>query len=439
MAQFRSKMFVFVVLGAILLGTLGTVAAQDQVQLEVLYWNWGPDAVATQEQIASGFEALYPEIDVVPVGVEGTNWGTYLDGVATLIAGGETPDLVLVASEGVRLLVENLELAMPLDEFITEDQEEIQPILDDIAQPMIDALNINGQQYMLPQQWNNVVIYLNTARLEEAGLEMPPPDWTRDQFLEYAKALTADEDGDGTPEKYGYAWDNSGMFISAMPWIFANGGDILTEDYCAPQVTSPEVIEALQFMRDLIYVHKVAPAPTAYGDIYNLFQNGDIAMFGAGRWALTALMPAGFQDFDIQYFPGNPNRRTIFGIGTYAMLNTTENPEAAWELYKYMLSDEVENGLLGTTDAPASNIPARRSVAAGIAEFPPPNSEIFYDSLDGNASLSGDAAQMVTSPSRFSEMENIFLRYTGLIFADEMTVEDAMAAAQTELQSVITC
>lgn len=141
----------------------------------------------------------------------------------------------------------------------------------------------------------------------------------------------------------------------------------------------------------------------------------------------------------IQYFPGNRNRRTIFGIGTYALLNTTEHPEEAWELYKYLLSDEVENGLLGTADAPISNIPARRSIAAGIAEFPPANSAIFYDSLDGEASLSGDAAQMVTAPSRFSEMENIFLRYTGLIFADEMTVEDAMAAAQTELQSVVSC
>jgi len=36
-------------------------------------------------------------------------------------------------------------------------------------------------------------------------------------------------------------------------------------------------------------------------------------------------------------------------------------------------------------------------------------------------------------------MENIFLRYTGSIFADEMSVTDAMTAAQTELSSVVTC
>lgn len=439
MLTFRIRTFTVIALLIVTLVSFGTVVAQNTVELKILYWNWGPDAVATQEQIATGFEALNPGIDVVPIGVEGTNWGTYLDGVATLIAGGEAPDLVLVASEGVRLLVENFELAMPLDEFIAEDQEELQPLLDDIAQPMLDALNINGQQYMLPQQWNNMVIYLNTDRLEEAGLEMPPADWTREQFLEYAQALTVDENGDGTPERYGYAWDNSSPFISTLPWIFAHGGDILSDDYCTPTITDPAVQEALQFMYDLIYVHKVAPAPVAGGDLYNLFQNGDLAMFGAGRWALTALLPAGFQDFDIQYFPGSPNRQTIFGLGTYALLNTTQHPEEAWELYKYMLSDEVQMGLLGTADSPASNIPARRSVAAGIAEFPPENSDIFYASLDGEASLSGDAARMVTAPPRYSEMESILLRYTGLIFANEMSVADATAAAQTELESVVGC
>ena len=118
-------------------------------------------------------------------------------------------------------------------------------------------------QYELPYSWNPMVIYYNTARLQEAGLEPPPSDWTRDDFLEYAQALTVDANGDGTPEKYGYAFDNSGLFVSAMPWIYANGGDIVTDDFCAPTVTDPKVEEALQFMHDLIYVDKVAPAPTS--------------------------------------------------------------------------------------------------------------------------------------------------------------------------------
>ena len=64
--------------------------------------------------------------------------------------------------------------------------------------------------------------------------------------------------------------------------------------------------------------------------------------------------------------------------------------------------------------------------------FLPTNSAIFYGSLEGSAKL-------VPAPRRFSQMESTFLRYTGLIFADEMSVKDAMDAAQTELASIVTC
>jgi len=71
-------------------------------------------------------------------------------------------------------------------------------------------------------------------------------------------------------------------------------------------------------------------------------------------------------------------------------------------------------------------------VAEEMTKFPPKNGMLYYDVLNSPAKL-------VPAPPRFNEMENIFIRYTGSIFADEMTVEDAMNAAQTELSSVVTC
>jgi ABC-type glycerol-3-phosphate transport system substrate-binding protein len=45
----------------------------------------------------------------------------------------------------------------------------------------------------------------------------------------------------------------------------------------------------------------------------------------------------------------------------------------------------------------------------------------------------------VTAPPRFNELESIFIRYLDQVMANEMSVEDAMNAAQTELMSVISC
>jgi multiple sugar transport system substrate-binding protein len=97
-----------------------------------------------------------------------------------------------------------------------------------------------------------------------------------------------------------------------------------------------------------------------------------------------------------------------------------------------MSSAEVQQLLVGTEDSPLGNIPALRSVADQISQFPPENYEIYYGSLDGNVVL-------VPSPARFNELESIFMRYYNQVMADEISVEDAMNAAQTELSSVVTC
>jgi multiple sugar transport system substrate-binding protein len=400
-------------------------------EINFVFWNYGPEAQPGWEAVIAEFNQEYPDVTVNLIPVTGTNWGEYLNGTATLIAGGEQPDLMWVATEGVRLLVNQLQIALPLDEYMARDQAELEGYLDDVNPQLLDAFNVDGQQYALPYSWNPMVIYYNTARLEEAGLEPPPADWTRDQFLEYAQALTVDSDGDGTPEQYGYAFDNGGLFVSAMPWIYANGGDIVSEDFCAPTVTDPEVTDALQFMYDLIYTHKVAPGPTPLNTLFQSIQTGDVAMVGVGRWALPALFDAGFEDFNIVNWPGNPDQLTEFGVDGFPILNTSQNPEAAWAFVKFMTNESVEERLVGTVDSPLGNVPARRSVAEQMTQFPPENAMLYYDVLNGPAKL-------VPAPPRFNEMESIFLRYTGSIFADEMSVEDAMAAAQTELSSVVT-
>jgi multiple sugar transport system substrate-binding protein len=397
--------------------------------LTFVFWNWGPEARPGWESIIKEFNIEYPDIQVELLPVEGANWGEYLSGTATTIAGGAEPDVMWVATEGVRLLV-SLGLALQLDDLIEQDKAELEDFLADVEPVMLEAFKVDGKQYLLPYSWNNMVIYYNTKSFEEAGLEPPSATWTRDDFLKTAQALTVDEDNDGTPDKYGFAWSNDGLFLSAMPWVFANGSNILNADYTQSQVTDPAVLDALQFMQDMIYVHKVAPAPSAGSDIFNLFQAGRIAMFGAGRWPLTSFIPAGFTDFDIQLWPGNPAQKTEFGIDGFPILKTGTNQAGAWEFVKFMTRASTQERLVGNVDSPLSNIPARRSVAAKMADFPPKNSAIFYESLTGTADL-------VPAPAKFNEMESVFLRYTNLIFANELTVEEAMNAAQGELEPIL--
>lgn len=430
----KSAFKVLLLTMSIVLLVVGSVGAQDAPSGEItfVFWDNTTETRAGWEAHVARFNEQYPDITVNLIGVPGTIWADYLNGTATLIAGGETPDIIWVATEGVRFLV-NLDLMLPLDELIAGSEEELQSYFDDTAPAMLDSFRVEDELYFLPYSWNNMVIYYNKNMFDAAGLEYPADDWTRDDFLEAAQAMTADTDGDGLNDQFGFSGSGGSMFFT-LPWVFANGTDVVSEDFCAPNANDPAVIEAIQFIYDMIYEYQVAPAPGTLTNTEIQFINGEVAMFGAGRWATGGMYREDFTAYDIAPWPGNPTQTTEYGVDGFGIFQSSQNVPAAWEFLKYMSSSGVQEGLVASVDSgsPLGNIPASRSVAEMLSQFPPENYEIFYGSLDGNVRL-------VTAPPRFNELESIFIRYVDLVLADEMTVEDAMNAAQTELMSVVSC
>lgn len=413
----------------------GAVAAQDTApggEITFVFWDNTTETRSGWEAHVARFNEQFPDIKVNLIGVPGVIWSDYLNGTATLIAGGEQPDIIWVATEGVRFLVD-LGLMLPLNDLVAQNAEELQPYFDDTASSLLDGFRIDDSLYFLPYSWNNMVMYYNKNMFDAAGLEYPSDDWTRDDFLAAAQALTADKDGDGNNDQYGFSGSGGAMFFT-LPWVFANGTNIVTDDYCAPNLTDPAVLDAIQFIYDMVYTYKVAPAPGTLTNTEIQFINGEVAMFGAGRWATGGMYREGFTDYDIALWPGNPNQTTEFGVDGFGIFQSSQNVPAAWEFLKYMSSTTVQEGLVASVDSgsPLGNIPASRSVAEELSQFPPANYQAFYGSLDGSV-------KPVTAPPRFNELESIFIRYLDQVMANEMTVEDAMNAAQTELMSVISC
>lgn len=271
-----------------------SATAQDgSGTFSLVFWDNSDGALSVRQGMVDQFHQIYPGIEVELIGVPGADWGEYLTGVATLLAGGEQPDVIHFATEGLRLM-KGLELIQPLDTFIEGDPD-IQATFDDIAEPLVDAYRIDGEMWGIPFEWNSNNIHYNTKHLEEAGLEPPPPTWTRDEFLEYAKAHTIDADGDGQPERYGYGWNMTPIIVQST-WVLANGGHFLTDDMCAPNLSAPEVIDAFQFLYDTIYTYKVSPLPDGTSQPIQQFMNGDVSMWHAGRWPIATYMANGFTE-----------------------------------------------------------------------------------------------------------------------------------------------
>jgi multiple sugar transport system substrate-binding protein len=111
---------------------------------------------------------------------------------------------------------------------------------------------------------------------------------------------------------------------------------------------SPETVEALRFVQDAIWKHRIAPSYTAIIEGIS-FDSGKIAMDVDGSW-----MPAGrrfITDFkwDMANLPmrAGKSRRTSAYFAGYCVSKTTKNPDLAYAFAKYFQEDEGQNILSG--------------------------------------------------------------------------------------------
>ena len=400
-------------------------AGSRPVTLTYVNYSIGVDKPMWDSLIAE-FSKLYPNITVKYLPTPGDSWGDYFDKLATMIAGGNPPDVSRVAIEGTRLMVSR-GLAVPLDDYMKGDPE-IDEYLKDVSPKLLDAFRVDGKTYELPFDWNNMIMYYNTKMFQKEGLQPPKKEWTLDDFLKVAQQLTK-RSASGETEVFGFGFAVQ-YFSGTIPWMFANGTNLLNEDWTKSNLKDPRVLEVLQFMQDLVWKYKVSPAPPAsHADIYSLMASGKIAMAGGGRWPVLQMTKAGFYDFDIQYYPKWREQVTEFGLGGVVIMKSSRYPKEAWLWAKFLASKRALEELTKVGQA----IPARRSVAESPAmfELPPKNAKIFYESI------LGPNAKPVPSPPTYNRIEAAWRRYLGKVLANEMTPAAALQECDKEFTDIL--
>ena len=347
-------------------------------------------------------------------------WDGYSDTLLTRIAGGEQIDVIMIAIEGLRLLT-NKNILVPLDDFFAADEPANDILQNDIHVTLREMLQVDGIQYEFPFSWNNMVMYYNTAIFEEEGLDPPSPDWTWDDFLQTCISL-ANVTG-GADDRFAYSFWGASMFGMAA-WLFNNDTSPVSDDWLDSNLLDPKFAETLQFLADLILVHKVAPNPEGW-DEWAQFHAGNVVMRTCGRWCIGASFEAEFESYDIQYQPHQSGPfKTVAGTEGWGVATSSENPQEAWEVVKHLSHSDTSIDLVKV----GGSIPALRSVAEMpvFAEYGPPNTALFYESLD--------FAGTVPSPTNFNIVEPILNRHYATIWNGERTVEDALQSAHEELQ-----
>ncbi len=400
--------------------------SKESKTLDVAYWNYGPGAVKDNTALKTGFEKANPgtKVDLTPIA--GSGWGDYIANLAILIASGKHPDIAFIASEGVKFLDQN-NLLLPINTYLKTDPE-AKKIQDDMAPGLIKAFSAGKDIASLPNGFNDFVIYYNTDLFKAAGIPAPTGDWTWPQFQAIAKQLT-------TAGTFGYAWTGTEIAPGVLPWMANQGGNFVSSDACKATANSPAVETTYNFLDGLIK-DGISPAPPASNDLITDFENGKIAMFGAGRYVIPTMLGQGFKSFDITRYPTGSTYQTTLGASGYPILKSSTNPDLAWKFQKYAASSTVQDAEIGTPAAPFDSVPTLRStanktVAAGI---PPANTKLYYDAVDNYKVLTPFPA-----PAKYTQFETAVVQDTQLIFGGDDTVKQGLDQMQKDLEPIVSC
>lgn len=372
-----------------------------------------------EEKLFEVLQEFYEEtgisVEVIYVASTG-GWGGFFSKIQTMIAGGDTPDLIRIAIEGFEIFREN-GMIEPFNPYI-EKYPEFAALVEDNHEKLTAPFTVDGQIYGYGFDWNNVVTHINLNILEEAGLEMPDAEWTVDEFLEYAKAMTFTRE-DGT-KVYGTMVPN--YYFALDAWLFNWGASILNEDMTESTINSPEAVEMFQFLHDLIYVYEVAPDPKVTGAE---FITNQVGMQWGGRWLLGDYYGNDFYDVNIAYVPTKVTNQVISGVGVFPISSASEKKDEAFKLATWLSSADSQSKILAT-----SHIPSSKTCMEAVREDDfPANSYIYADSAD--------IARSVECPKEYAELQEILDRYVGLIFANEMEVQPALDACKEEMDMVL--
>ena len=211
----------------------------------------------------------------------------------------------------------------------------------DVPDSSISAVKYQGKLYGMP--WFNSAkhLFYNAKLLKDAGFDQPPA--TLDEFVTQAKATTK-------PGQWGSVWgwkQAEGLICDWIAIMFTQKGAQLLDADGKAVFNTMGGTDALQWMVDLLYTHKVADlASLEYTetDVQNAFRTGTYALTYNWEGDLPddndPTKSKAAPNVHVALLPGSKDVKSssVNGSEGWAILKQAKNKDAAWKLLQYLVS-----------------------------------------------------------------------------------------------------
>jgi multiple sugar transport system substrate-binding protein len=171
----------------------------EPVELRISWWG-SQDRHDRTIKVIELFQQKYPHIKVT---YEFAGWGDYWTKLNTQAAGGSLPDVI---QQDYMKIAEwsGKDLIIPLDSLVADGTLDFT----NVAQASLQGGMIDGKLYAVNLGNNSQAWVLDLDAFEKAGLDLPPAQWTWDDFEAITLALH---------DKLGI-WGHNGSIVSSQQW-----------------------------------------------------------------------------------------------------------------------------------------------------------------------------------------------------------------------------
>ncbi len=333
------------IIAALLLVSLGTILAQEDVTVKLWMHTHDP-RIALDEELIAEFMAENPNITVdyyvVP---DGEDFDTSL---STALASGSGPDLYNAWTGTIgQYRASGINAPVDFEAAGFESVDDLYAAYDS-GENLLAGARFGDELYGLPTELSIYACYANDDMFEAAGLD-PETDFpeTWEEMVDVAEQLTIREEGVPVQRGYDFNWGNSiFMYLTMEPMIAQLGVQLINEDDYTANINNDAVAQTMQYWSDWVNVHNLGgPQYTASRDA---FWAQELAIeCTEGNWAIPILEENGI-NWSVHPVPRWEDAVNNNGFAVYAyffQVNQYSDPavqQAAWKLARFMTDHPQE-------------------------------------------------------------------------------------------------
>jgi multiple sugar transport system substrate-binding protein len=387
----------------------------------ITFASWHTADSATFEALRTQFQELHPNITVE---FEDVPAEEATDRLTTRIAGGNPPNVAFL-DQSVVVDFASRNALVDLNPYA--DQSAAVKV-DDYVPAFLNSSLWEGGLYGLPMSGETTGLFYRTDLFEAAGIASPPTTW---EELEAAAQTLTNADN----RTYGFIMFATEAAYYWYPWLWQNGGELLSEDGTQIAFNSDAGKEAAEF-----YVRLADYSPPDYlnsnsWDGRIAFVEGQVAMYVAGAWFAGMLM-SDFPDINGLWsaapLPERVRCATTVAGDTLVIPAVSENHDASWKWIEFLSAPQ--NLLLltqGTPENPTTLLPTRTTLLEDPATFANnPIMEQFAQQME--CGVTNAAAN-----PRYGEVESFLNDALGRAIYGETDAATALEEAAMEGQAIL--